>query len=182
MSSNSEKLKRKKFEAFFISYYPKVRAYALKLLKNEADAEDITQDIFVQLWDLPHVWTETEKYNAYIFTMVKNHIFNYFKRAEVARKYESYLANILSESVDSDIYDQISVKELKNIATDIIGSMPPKRREIFLLSRNKGLTNQDIADKMGLSIRTVEHHLYLALASLKKGIFSILLISLIFFK
>ncbi len=183
MFNNTEKLKRKKFELFFRTFYPKVRAYAFKLLKSEADAEDIAQDIFVQLWELPNIWEDTEKYNTYIFTMVKNHILNFFKREEVIRKYEAYLAYSLSaEQETNTIYDEISAQELKKLTSKIISEMPPKRREVFLLSRLQGLANKEISEKMGLSLRTVEHHLYLASVALKKEIFTFIIIYSLFFK
>ena len=74
MILNNESNKKKKFEQFFIMTYPKVKAFAWKLLKSEEDAEDIAQDIFAKLWTNPEIWENQETWNSYIYTMVRNHI------------------------------------------------------------------------------------------------------------
>ena len=79
MILNNEPNKKKKFEQFFIMTYPKVKAFAWKLLKSEEDAEDIAQDIFAKLWTHPEIWENQETWNSYIYTMVRNHIYNFLK-------------------------------------------------------------------------------------------------------
>ena len=81
MILNSESNKKKKFEQFFIMTYPKVKAFAWKLLKSEEDAEDIAQDIFAKLWTNPEIWENQETWNSYIYTMVRNHIYNFLNQS-----------------------------------------------------------------------------------------------------
>ena len=77
MTHIGEQEKKKKFEQFFILTFPKVKAFAWKILRSEEDAEDIAQDIFVKLWDNPEIWENKETWDSYIYTMARNQIYNF---------------------------------------------------------------------------------------------------------
>lgn len=77
---------KEKFEVLFAQYYPKVRSFAALLLKSEEEADDVAQDIFVKLWEEPVLWEDTLARN-YLYTMVKNHVFNRIKRKNIESKY-----------------------------------------------------------------------------------------------
>ena len=68
-----------RFKKFFDLNFPKVKTFAWQLLKSEEDAEDIAQDIFVKLWEKPDLWLEREKLDSYLYTVVRNHIYNFLK-------------------------------------------------------------------------------------------------------
>lgn len=168
MTSFSEQQKKKKFEQFFIATFPKVKAFAWKVLKSEGDAEDIAQDVFVKLWDNPEIWESRETWNGYIYTMVRNHIYNFLKHKSVEYNYQERLAQEDSSAFEADIHDRIYAKEIELLVKLALENMPEQRRKVFVMSRQKGMSNQEIADRLRLSIRTVERHIYLALQDLKK--------------
>lgn len=168
--------KKKKFEQFFIMTYPKVKAFAWKLLKSEEDAEDIAQDIFAKLWTHPEIWENQETWNSYIYTMVRNHIYNFLKHKSIEQTYqEQYTKEDLSIS-EADIHDQLYARESELLMKLTIANMPEQRRKIFRMSRTQEKSNQEIADELNISVRTVERHIYLALIDLKK-----VLLTLFFF-
>lgn len=76
-----------RFKKFFDLNFPKVKAFAWQLLKSEEDAEDIAQDIFVKLWEKPDLWLEREKLDSYLYTVVRNHIYNFLKHKAVEYDY-----------------------------------------------------------------------------------------------
>lgn len=171
---------RKEFEEIFIQYFPKVRTFAAILLKSEQEAEDIAQDIFVKLWEQPDLWKKSLVRN-YLYTMVKNHVFNRIKRKNIELKYIHSQMNLhpLEEIGEfKDPLNEIYHEELQLLLKLTLEQMPGKRREIFEMSRFEHLSNNDIAKKMNLSVRTVEQHIYLALKDLK----NIILITLFFIK
>lgn len=164
---------KKGFEEIFIQYFPKVRTFAAILLKSEQEAEDIAQDIFVKLWEQPDLW-ERSLVRNYLYTMVKNHVFNRIKRKNIELKYINTQMN--SHSLEEiaefkDPLNEIYHEELQLLLKLTLEQMPGKRREIFEMSRFEHLSNNDIAKKMSLSVRTVEHHIYLAMKDLKNIIF-----------
>lgn len=168
MTHFSEHDKKRKFEQFFIVTFPKVKAFAWKILKSEEDAEDVAQDIFVKLWDNPDIWENKETWDSYIYTMARNQIYNFLKHKSVELSYQEKLVQEDSPSFEFDIYDKLYAKELQLLIKLTLDTMPEQRKKIFVMSRQKGMSHQEIADNLQISIRTVERHVYLALQDLKK--------------
>ena len=177
MTYHDEQLKKRKFEQFFILTFPKVKAFAWKILQSEEDAEDIAQDIFVKLWDNPEIWEDKETWDSYIYTMSRNQIYNFLKHKSIESNYREKVIEEDSPSYEFDIYDQLYAKELQLLIKLTLDNMPEQRRKVFQMSRQKGMTNKEIADNLQLSIRTVERHISLALQELKK----IILIAFFFY-
>ena len=163
-----EQEKKKKFERFFASTYPKVKMFAWKILKSEDDAEDIAQDVFVKLWLIPDTWDTEETKNSYIFTVVRNQIYNFLKHKSVENAYQESIINDNSFISGIDGYDKIYAREIELLLKLTIEKMSEQRKKVFLMSRQEEMSNQEIADSLGISIRTVERHIYLALLELKK--------------
>ena len=172
-----EQQRKRKFEQFFILTFPKVKAFAWKILKSEEDAEDVAQDIFVKLWDNPNLWEDKDALDSYIYTMVRNHIYNFLKHKSVEFNYQEKVVQEGTITNDFDIHDNLYAKELQLLIKLTLDNMPEQRRKIFVMSRQRGMSNQEIADNLQLSIRTVERHIYLALQELKK----IILIAFFFY-
>jgi RNA polymerase sigma-70 factor (ECF subfamily) len=175
-----EKLLEKKFEAFFMHYFPKVKNFAWKLIKSEEDAEDVAQEIFLKLWKTPDLWNkDTTAFDSYLYKMTKNKVIDLMRQRYnepdhfIHEPLDTGMTEIAQDGVPlSDIY----YKEIRLMLKLALEQMPEQRRRIFEMSREAGMTNQQIADRLHLSIRTVEHHIYLALSELKKKlIFTVLL-------
>lgn len=173
---NTESYKRE-FEAVFVQYYSKVKTFAAILLKSEEEAEDIAQDIFVKLWEQPEIW-EGNFIRNYLYTMVRNHVFNRIKRKNIESKYiDSQLYSLpLDEIIEfKDPLNEIYHDELQLLLKLSLEQMPEKRKLVFEMSRFQQLSNIEIAKKLNVSVRTVEHHIYIVLKELKK------LIQIVFF-
>ena len=171
---NDKRQMEKDFQSFFTVNFPKVKNFARKLLKSDEDAEDVAQDVFCKLWQHPN-----DKLDGYIFVTTRNIILNMFKHQRIEQEYQvSFIENaILCEIIEDDqALKDIYYKELLMILRLALTKMPERRRMIFEASRFQGLSNKDIAEKLGVSIRTVEHQIYLALIDLKK-----ILLFLVFF-
>lgn len=164
----NEQQKKIKFEQFFIVTFPKIKAFAWKILKSEDDAEDVAQDVFVKLWSHPELWENQDTWNSYIYTMVRNHIYNFLKHKYVEQNYQEQLAQEDSPSFETDIHEQLYAKEVELLIKLTLDNMPEQRKKVFVMSRQRGMSNQEIADNLQLSIRTIERHIYLALQDLKK--------------
>jgi RNA polymerase sigma-70 factor (ECF subfamily) len=161
---------RREFEKLFIQYFPKVRTFAAILLKSEQDAEDVAQDIFTKLWEQPDLW-EGNLVRNYLYTMVKNHIFNRIKRKNIESKYIHSQMDLHSPEDMIEFKDPLNTmyhEELQLMLKLSLEKMPDKRRQVFEMSRFQHLSNNEIAEKTNLSVRTVEQHIYLVLRELKK--------------
>lgn len=165
---------QKEFEGLFKTYFKPVKNFVRKLVKSEDDAEDIAQDVFTQLWAKPDVWHDNPDVDRYIYRMAKYQALD-FIRAHVQRADRGLVDADRSqvELVGSDVCttDPIIHEEAELLLRMALERMPEKRRQIFSLSRFDGLSHKEIAEKLGLSVRTIESHIYSALSTLK-GIFS----------
>lgn len=169
---NIDRQNEMKFQRFFTANFPKVKNFAQMLLKSEAEAEDVAQDVFCKLWLQPEIWLDNDKeLDGYIFIMTRNIILNIFKHQQIEQEYqeEAFDKAILYELTDrEEILNNVYYKELLMIVQLTLEKMPKRRRLIFELSRFRGLSHKEIAEKLDVSIRTIEHQIYLALIELKK--------------
>lgn len=158
------------FRKFFNNNFPKVKNFAWQLLKSEEDAEDIAQDIFVKLWENPELWTDREKMDSYLYTVVRNHIYNFLKHRSVEFAYLEVVEEKMKiaelEMPDPD--DDLRYHELELLIEMALERMPEQRRHVFIMSRKEGLTAQEIALRLNISVRTVQQHIYKAIQDLKK--------------
>ncbi|QGY44028.1 RNA polymerase sigma-70 factor [Maribellus comscasis] len=148
-------------------YYPKLYAFAKSFLKVDDDINDILQEVFVKLWLNRQKIKNIDTFNSYLFTITKNHIISYFRIKSKNHEFESRLKEIASPEQTSEITD-IEYKELKGKLEELIDQLPEKRKIIFKLSREDGLSHAEIAEKLDISIKTVEDHMRHALKFVKK--------------
>jgi RNA polymerase sigma-70 factor (family 1) len=153
------------FEFLFKAYFPRLFGYALRFVPDEEDARDLVQDCFVALWEKKENIT-SDSIVSMLFTMVRNSCLNYLKHQSVVRKHqltcleknagEEYLyhADMLMHTESKLLLD-----ELQEQVNWVIDSLPPRCREVFLMSRNEGLKNREIAEKLMISTTAVEKHI-----------------------
>lgn len=181
---NSNKQIELKFQRFFTVNFPKVKRFAQMLLKSEAEAEDVAQDVFCKLWLQPEIWLDNDKdLDNYLFIMTRNIVLNIFKHQQIQQEYQDEVIEktLLYELTEKeDILDNIYYREMLMIIQLTLEKMPKRRRLIFELSRFKGLSHKEIAENLGVSIRTIEHQVYLALIELKKVLLFFIFFSSIF--
>lgn len=168
-----EKLKLgdiKAFDILFLQYHPRVVSFLKGFIQNEEEALDMAQDIFIKIW-INRLSLDIRSLKAYLFQMARNMVYDYYRKNTCYHEYESYeKLTLLSDSPEEDIY----AKELSLLIDISIDNMPEQRKRIFKMSRFKGLSNDEIAQNLKISKRTVENHITQALADLRKIILSIM--------
>ena len=160
------------YELLFKTYYQALCNFANTYLNNIDESEDLVQEVFVKIWDKRNELNVTTSIKSYLFQAVKNSCFNHLKHQKVQRKHKENLFHQSESSIDTT--DQIEVKQLSLRIEEAIEKMPDKRREIFFLSRHEGLKYQEIADKLNISVKTVETQMGLALKYLRNELKSYL--------
>lgn len=155
------------FEKIFITYFNNVKFFIQSFIKSNSEAEGLAQDIFLKIWE-NHSQIDTEKsFDSYLYTIARNTVFNYLKHKTVENSYSEYVHFSRSEFVD-DPEKILYAKEIELLIEMKVEQMPQRRREIYKLSRFEGLSNDDIATNLGISKKTVENQLSLALNELRK--------------
>ncbi len=155
------------FDQVFIVYYFKIKNFIYGLLKSEADAEELTQDLFMKLW-INHEKIDPQKsLNALLYTMARNAAFNFLEHKLVHDSFISrYPQAESSESPDELLF----AKEKELLIRLMVQQMPVQRKRIYQMSKEEGLTNDRIAQELNISKKTVENQLSLALKDIRNVI------------
>jgi RNA polymerase sigma-70 factor (ECF subfamily) len=157
------------FERLFRSYYQMLCGYSLKFVGDPDTAEEIVQDLFYTLWEKRDELKINSSVKSYLFSAVHNKCLKYIEHRTVEQKYRNYYLRHESE-IDSEPYDSAHVVELQRIIDHTLDTMPEKCGRIFRLSRFEGLTYQEIAQKLSISVKTVETSMGRALRHLRKNL------------
>ena len=163
------------FEELFRQFYFPMRTYAFRFVKSMAVAEDIVQDVFLQLWITHAQIGNIRSLKTWLFSSVHHHAANYLKHKIVEEK---YFQNISVHGETDQLHHQLSIpnddvlfsQETVQLIKDTIRMLPEQTKRIFLLSRQYHLKNKDIADFLDINIKTVEKHITIALQHLRKNI------------
>jgi len=144
----------------------KLLAIASKKIDDYETAREFVQDVFVSLFKLRDSLNPDISILAYLHVALKNRIFNHYRHQNVHRRYEQYVALQQSDITDNTVALLYS-KELEMQIKGEIEKLPPQCRTVFLLSREEGLPNKEIASHLNISVNTVEQHMRKALRILR---------------
>lgn len=155
------------FEAVFLAYYPKVKAFIYGYIKSVPDAEELAEELFVNLW-INHAAIDTSKsFDSFLHTIARNSAINFLKHKYV---HDAYLNAASAAACSSTSEEDFIARELGLLIDDAVEKMPPQRKKIYQLSRHEGLSNEEIAVRLNTTKRNVESQLSLALKEIRKVI------------
>lgn len=156
----------KSFDSIFKLYYKDLILYAGTYLYERQVCEDIVQSLFMQLWHDREKLVIGTSLKSYLLMSVRNRCFDYVRHQYVQRDYFDYVAEN-SVLCDSDTESYLLYSELHNHIKEAINKLPRSQREVFVLSRIKGIKYKDIAQRLNISERTVEVRISEALKKLR---------------
>ena len=154
------------FRMVFKAAYPQVRAFSKGFTKNDADADDIAQQVFIKLWTKRAILANVRNFETYLYTITKNTVLNHMASQKAFMVDISDVRNLSTENTSP--LEQIEASDLQLLIDMTVENMPPQRQAVYKLSRVEGLSNDQIAEKLGLQKKTVENHLNLALGEIRK--------------
>lgn len=152
------------FTEIYKRYWEFLYKSCFAILKDSDTSDDIVQDIFVWLWSNreKHI---TDSFKPYLYSAVKYKVANVIRHGKVkAVFFESVVQNYQEVEIDNN---SLEVKELKEIIAQFTSTLPERAKMIFDLSRNKLLSNKEIAGQLGISEKTVENQMNINLKKLK---------------
>lgn len=159
----------KAFEVVFFKYFPKVKYYISGFVKSADIAEELTQNVFYKIWENHKSISITSRgikgFDSYIYTIAYRQTIDYIRSKQVR---DSFYNDQMALSIDLvDIEDAYIAEETRLLIEMEIENMPEKQRLIYKLSRNQGIPNEEIAQKLEISKRTVENQLSLAMKRIR---------------
>ncbi|WP_339751491.1 RNA polymerase sigma-70 factor [Algoriphagus aquimarinus] len=157
------------FEAVFKTYFKALHAYAQAILKESETAEEIVQSVFLKLWEKRETLDINSSLKAYLYRAVYHDSLNYIKHQQVKRKHWEHAHYEMTQGKPEEVGEQIKGQEneLYEHFQLALEKLPEKCRLVFNLSRFEELKYQEIADRLEISIKTVEAHMGKALKTLR---------------
>jgi RNA polymerase sigma-70 factor (ECF subfamily) len=154
------------FERVFKTYFKSLHAYACTITKEEAAAEEVVQQVFVKLWERSEGLTISGSVAAYLYRAVYNESLNYLKHRKVRAVHQQYVEHSM-KNVNEQAGKKLSLKELEGRLAQALNDLPEQCRTIFQMSRFEELRYKEIADRLGISVKTVENQMGKALKLLR---------------
>lgn len=174
------------YKSLFRRYYANLLFYATRIV-GEDEAEDVVQDVFVELWRRKDTMKVGEQIQAFLYRAVYTRALNVLKHRDIMNSYEAVVLDIHKKRVEfyqpdsNDVVKRIEDSELRRKLGEAINELPDKCRMVFKLSYLHEMKNKEIAETMGISLRTVEAHMYKALKLLRDKLGYLNLLWVLFF-
>lgn len=154
------------FDAIFRHWYEPVVRSANRVLRDQGIAEELSQDVFLELWRRRESLAPDSSVAGYLMQAVRNRALNHLRHLAVQKKSAVYVEALSEPAEHADA--QVHTTELQRALTEAIEALPPRTREVFVMSRERGLRYSEIAEQLGVSVKAVEANMSRALRILRE--------------
>jgi RNA polymerase sigma-70 factor (ECF subfamily) len=146
------------FCELYATYKNRLIYFAMRFLKSREYAEDVFQDAFTVVWQSRRFINPDASFSSYLYTIMRNRILNQLRNAANEEKLKE---SIFSQALDytEDTKREVMLNDLKSLISHALQQLTPRQREIFEMSREAQLSHKEIADKLGISVNTVQEHI-----------------------
>ncbi len=158
---------KKAFEKVFRQYYNELCHFALGFLKDPDEAEEIVQEVFFRIWNRRKKFTIQSNLKSYIYQSVRNACVEHGRHLQVKNK---YAGEKIESSLPASPEEILEAGQLEKIMQMAINKLPQRCKKIFSLSRDEGLKYREIAEKLAISIKTVEADMGITLQTLRNAL------------
>lgn len=156
------------YNAVYVHYRDMIGNFLYKLLRSREEAEEITQNVFMTLWERRSELDPSRNIRTLLYTVARNAVMNQFKRRKVFEKYQQ--SNDPDDTENLTAEDILIAQERELLIELTVENMPEMRRKIFEMSRREHLSNEDIAEQLDTSRQNVANHLSQALKQIKHAL------------
>jgi len=161
---------KKSFDILYHRYSGKLYNFVMKVSKGDSYiAEELVQRTFIKVWETRDYINPEKSFISYLCTIAKNMLLNEYEHQTIQFIYEQYV-KVKESDNDNSTENEVDKKLLEDYIDKLADELPPKRKEIFILSRKEGLSNKMIAKQLNISESTIETQLSKALEFMKSQI------------
>lgn len=151
----------REFEIFFRKWYMPLGMYAMRIVGDADDAEDLVENTFVKAWQAIHDGRDLDNFRSYMYLLVRNECIDFLRKKKNLADI-SEIPDVEEETIDTSERDARIWKAMDEL--------PEKCREIFLMSKRDGLSNEEIAEELDISIKTVKNQMTKAYSRLRESL------------
>lgn len=167
------------FDALYNKYNRKIFNFAVSILKSTEDAENILQDVFLKLWLNRNNIEKGSSVRYYIFSIAYNSSITIIRERMKESRFFETLKRIQNIELDP-VNLELEYKEMEGRLNEIIESLPARQKEVYILHKVEGLKYSEIAEKLNISVNTIENHMSRALKTIRERLGNYSLMSILF--
>jgi RNA polymerase sigma-70 factor (ECF subfamily) len=167
------------FDALYRKYNKKLYKFGFSILKSTEEAENLIQDVFLNLWENRHKVEKNSSIKSYVFTITYNSAISIIRKKARESQFIEYLKTLQDISVEA-VNVELEYNELTNKLDEIIKGLPQRQKEVYLLHKVEGLKYNEIAERLNISVNTIENHMSHALKTIRKKLGNYSLIAILF--
>lgn len=154
------------FRAIFNEYSKKLYPFVFSMTKSRYASEDIIQEVFIKIWVNRETIDSQNSFNSFIYTIARNLTYNYLRNVANSEYLKQEMWKNISV-LNSQTENLLQLREYENILSTILKKLPAQKKKIFVLSKKQGKSNQEIAELLEISPKTVKNHLWKTLQLIK---------------
>ncbi|NMB70702.1 MAG: RNA polymerase sigma-70 factor [Bacteroidales bacterium] len=168
------------FDLLYRKYCSRIYKFSYSLLKSKEEAENLLQEVFLSLWECRFAIEKNASVKSYLFTVTYNTAISYLRKKAKECEFFQYLKS-LQEPVDVLVDSELHYRDLEARLEEIINNLPQRQKEIYLMHKVDGLKYSEIAERLHISVNTIENHMARALKTIREKLSSYSLMGLLFF-
>ncbi|MFH0756569.1 MAG: RNA polymerase sigma-70 factor [Bacteroidota bacterium] len=179
MKARSKPVDRRAFEKLFNEYARPLTLFAMQFVRDQGMAEDVIQDVFLYIYEKRDAHPVGDHKEHFLYSLVRNRCLNRLEYQKIRRENNPDSFPLFNQPPE-DPFELVSVIEFENQYLQAVERLPSKCRQVFEMSRFEGRNNQEIANQLGLSKRTIETYISKALKILRRKLGKFLAVGLLF--
>jgi RNA polymerase sigma-70 factor (ECF subfamily) len=166
------------FDNLYQQYYKKVYLFARGILKSHEEAENIVQEVFIKIWEKHEELDEYQSFESFVFTIAYNTSISQIRKKLREKNFLEELYKRLEN--EKTMVNEADFNDLQERTKQLVEQLPERRRQVYKLSREEGLTYTEISKKLDISVNTVENHMSASLKFLRQQLGDTLVAGLFF--
>lgn len=175
----------KAFDLLYHTFCKRLQNFVFSLTKIEVETEGIVQEVFIKVWESRSQLKKYASFESFLFTVAYNSTMSFLRKKATDKKYIDYIKSIQVESEQPGIDEKLDLEKFNKTINDVIDKLPTRQQEVFKLKHFEDYSYKQIAEKLQISINTVENHMVKSHRFLKQNLnenytSGLLLISLFF--
>ena len=153
------------FDTLFSKYHKKLFGFAFSLLKSREDSKEIVQEAFCRIWNRRRELDSSKSFKSFLFTVSYNLIVDQLRQRLKEQEYREYIHSCFEKRAFN--HNKIDYEIIAGQVQSAVEELPEKRRQVYMLSRENGMSQKEIAAKLGISVKTVENQINISLKHIR---------------